>query len=212
MSVPDRSLDPKILESAKKEFLANGFEKTSLKAICDGAGVTTGALYKRYDGKEDLFAAVVAPILRDFNRIIEEKSNLDVSALTDEELIDAWNMQNGQMEWWFQYLYERRDGFVLLIARSEGTAYSNFQHDWVEKMSVATGEYLNEAIRRGLTSIAVTKEELHILLSAFWSTIYEPFIHGFTWEQIEEHCKIVCNLFDWYKTFGMTPTDETISH
>lgn len=116
-------------------------------------------------------------------------------------------MQNGQMEWWFQYLYERRNGFVLLIARAEGTAYSNFQHDWVEKMSIVTGEYLNEAVRRGLTTIAVTKEELHILLSAFWSTIYEPFIHSFTWEQIEEHCKIVCNLFDWYKTFGMTLAD-----
>jgi len=37
MSVPDKSIDPKLLESAKKEFLANGFEKTSLKAICDGA-------------------------------------------------------------------------------------------------------------------------------------------------------------------------------
>ncbi len=169
MSVPDRSLDPKILESAKKEFLANGFEKTSLKAICDGAGVTTGALYKRYDGKEGLFTALVAPTLRDLNSVIEEKSNLDVSTLTDKELIDAWNMQNGQMEWWFQYL--------------------------------------NEAVRRGLTTIAVTKEELHILLSAFWSTIYEPFIHSFTWEQIEEHCKIVCNLFDWYKTFGMTLAD-----
>ncbi len=130
MSVPDRSLDPKILESAKKEFLANGFEKTSLKAICDGAGVTTGALYKRYDGKEGLFTALVAPTLRDLNSVIEEKSNLDVSTLTDKELIDAWNMQNGQMEWWFQYLYERRNGFVLLIARAEGTSYSNFQHDW----------------------------------------------------------------------------------
>ena len=207
MSVPDRSLDPKILESAKKEFLANGFEKTSLKAICDGAGVTTGALYKRYDGKEGLFTALVAPTLRDLNSVIEEKSNLDVSTLTDKELIDAWNMQNGQMEWWFQYLYERRNGFVLLIARAEGTSYSNFQHDWVEKMSIVTGGYLNEAVRRGLTTIAVTKEELHILLSAFWSTIYEPFIHSFTWEQIEEHCKIVCNLFDWYQTFGMPLAD-----
>ena len=42
-------------------------------------------------------------------------------------------------------------------------------------------------------------EELHILLSAFWTTIYEPFIHGFNWEQIEQHCRIVCKLFDWHK-------------
>lgn len=55
MAKPDHSLDPLILESARKEFLVNGFEKASLKEICDRAGVTTGALYKRYQGKEALF-------------------------------------------------------------------------------------------------------------------------------------------------------------
>lgn len=203
MSVPDKSIDPKLLESAKKEFLANGFEKTSLKAICDGAGVTTGALYKRYEGKEDLFSAVVAPVIRDLNGIIDKKSGVDINALTDKELVDAWNMQNGEMEWWFRFLYERREGFVLLICRAEGTEYSNFQHDWVEKMSAKTEAYLEEAVRRGLVASAVSKEELHILLSAFWTTIYEPFIHGFSWEQIEAHCSVVCRFFDWHGALKM---------
>mgnify|MGYP000013623508 CR=1 FL=1 len=57
MSVADRSIDPRILDSARTEFLTSGFEKASLKTICEGAGVTTGALYKRYKGKEDLFCA-----------------------------------------------------------------------------------------------------------------------------------------------------------
>ena len=47
MSKPDRSIDPRILESAKKEFLAHGFERASLKAICADAEVNTGAMYKR---------------------------------------------------------------------------------------------------------------------------------------------------------------------
>ena len=82
MSVPDKSIDPKLLESAKKEFLANGFEKTSLKAICAGAGVTTGALYKRYESKEDLFSDVVAPVIRDLNGIFDKKSSIDVKLAT----------------------------------------------------------------------------------------------------------------------------------
>lgn len=51
MAVPDHSIDPRIFESARKEFLENGFEKASLKAICEGAGVTTGALYKKSEAK-----------------------------------------------------------------------------------------------------------------------------------------------------------------
>ena len=60
MAKPDTSIDPRIMDSAKEEFRTLGFEKASLKSICQRAGVTTGALYKRYAGKEELFRAVVA--------------------------------------------------------------------------------------------------------------------------------------------------------
>lgn len=69
MAVADRSIDPRILESARTEFLASGFEKASLKTICEGAGVTTGALYKRYKGKEELFCAVVEQTVSDLYEV-----------------------------------------------------------------------------------------------------------------------------------------------
>ena len=199
MAVADRTIDPRILDSAKKEFLAHGFEKTSLKAICQDAGITTGALYKRYKSKEDLFCAVVADTVADLEAIVDEKSGVDLSRLSDRELIDAWDMNVDYMMWWFRFLYDRHDGFVLLLRCAEGTSYSNFQHDWVEKMTAATGAYLEEACRRGLTAAEISDRELHILLSAFWTTIYEPFIHDFTWEQIEAHCLLVCRLFNWFE-------------
>ena len=60
MARPDTSIDPRIMDSAREEFRTLGFEQASLKSICQRAGVTTGALYKRYAGKEELFRAVVA--------------------------------------------------------------------------------------------------------------------------------------------------------
>lgn len=204
MAKPDHSIDPRILQSAKKEFLSLGFEKASLQHICEQADVTTGALYKRYRGKEDLFRAVVADTVADLHAILQEKSGVDLKALSDEALIKAWDMDEDYMMWWFQYLYDRHDGFVLLLKCAEGTSYSNFQHDWVESMTVATFDYYQEARRRGLTHTAISEDEMHILLSAFWTTIYEPFIHDFTWEQIAAHCKLVCDLFNWYRVLGFT--------
>ena len=52
MARPDTSIDPRIMDSAREEFRTLGFEQASLKSICQRAGVTTGALYKRYAGKE----------------------------------------------------------------------------------------------------------------------------------------------------------------
>ena len=51
MSTPDKSIDPRLLASAEAEFNKNGFIKAELKTICENAGITTGALYKRYKGK-----------------------------------------------------------------------------------------------------------------------------------------------------------------
>lgn len=59
MSVRDTSIDPRLIQSAREEFITNGFLKADLKSICENAGVTTGAVYKRYKGKEELFEAVV---------------------------------------------------------------------------------------------------------------------------------------------------------
>ncbi|MDO4331337.1 MAG: TetR/AcrR family transcriptional regulator [Eubacteriales bacterium] len=205
MAKADHSIDPRILESAKQEFLACGFEKASLKRICERADVTTGALYKRYSGKDALFCAVVEDTVADLKAILAEKSAVLPADLSDEALIRAWDMDEAYMLWWFQYLYDRHDGFVLLLSCAEGTSYSNFPHDWVESMTEASYGYYEETRRRGLTHTNISKEEMHVLLSAFWTTIYEPFIHGFSWEQIVRHSSLMCDLFNWYRTLGFTP-------
>ena len=202
MARPDTSIDPRIMDSAREEFRTLGFEKASLKSICQRAGVTTGALYKRYAGKEELFHAVVADTVADLDAVYEERTAVPASALSDEDLIRAWYMDEEYMLWWFRFLNERRDGFVLLLTGAEGTAYANVQHDWVEKMTEGTWTYYAEARRRGLCTVDMTQEELHVVLSAFWTTIYEPFIHAFAWPEIQRHCTLVCRLFDWYAALG----------
>ena len=127
---------------------------------------------------------MVADTVADLDAVYEERTAVPASALSDEDLIRAWYMDEEYMLWWFRFLNERRDGFVLLLTGAEGTAYANFQHDWVEKMTEGTWTYYAEARRRGLCTVDMTQEELHVVLSAFWTTIYEPFIHAFAWPEI----------------------------
>lgn len=203
MAKRNHALDQPILESARKIFLEKGFEHTALKEICEDAGVTTGAVYKRYKDKEELFAAVVEKSVQEMNRVVEEKSDIDPANLSDEELISEWEMKEDNMMWWFEYLYERREDFVLLISRAETTRYANFQHDWVEKMSDTTYSHYEEMCRRNIIPEKMDRKELHILLTSFWTMIYEPFIHGYTMEEIKNHCRIMCRIFDWYKAMGI---------
>ena len=59
----------KLLNCAKEEFLAMGFEKASLRRICQKAGVTTGAVYFFFRNKEDLFCQIVSDTAKELSAL-----------------------------------------------------------------------------------------------------------------------------------------------
>ena len=208
MAIPDRSIDPRLLASAKVEFMKHGYLKAELKTICENAEITTGAVYKRYKGKEDLFNAVVEDIAAELNNYIESRSDLDFSVLSDDEIYDSWVMSYESMIPLFKLLYNNRETVSLLIDKAAGTRYENFNHEYVTKMSYAYEQFYAEAYKRGLAQAKVTREEFHVLISSFWTCVCEPIIHDMSWEQIEEHCRIVCRFLNWKEVIKLRKGDE----
>ncbi len=208
MSNPDRSIDPRLLASAEEEFLKQGFLKAELKTICKNAGITTGALYKRFKGKEELFAAIVESIVNELETFLSERSAIDLSLLSDEDIYRSWLMSYEAMLPMFHMIYQQREKFTLLIDRASGTRYESFNHDYVTRMSYAYEKYYTEVKKRGMARADITSEEFHVLLSSFWTCICEPIIHGMTWDRIEEHCRIVCRFFNWKEVIILTKGDH----
>ena len=141
MSVPDRSIDPRLLSAAKEEFLQKGFKDASLAEICKAAGVTTGALYKRYEGKEALFSALVSDTVREMEEFAAKFEDTDISHLTDQELYDSLCMTPESITEWMKSLYEHREAVTLLVRCAAGTRFENYRHDWAERMNVLDYEY-----------------------------------------------------------------------
>jgi TetR/AcrR family transcriptional regulator, transcriptional repressor for nem operon len=50
----------RLIEQSGSHAKAHGFSESGMGSLAASAGVTTGALYKHFDGKADLFAAVIA--------------------------------------------------------------------------------------------------------------------------------------------------------
>ena len=203
MSLPDKSIDPRLLAAAKDEFLKKGFEKASLTDICKAAGVTTGALYKRYSGKEDLFSALVSDTVQDMTEYVSQIERVDLTDLTDRELYDSFSMQTETNKRWLRFLYDHREGFTLLIRCASGTRYENFHQDWTEQMNRMDYIFYQEARRRRLTTKEISAEELHVLTYSVWALYYEPFFLGFTWEQMERHAETIYLFTDWHSVLGM---------
>ncbi len=203
MSQRDTSIDPRLLASAREEFIKNGFLKADLKTICENAGVTTGAVYKRYKGKEELFSAVVSEVVNALNSFLENRARTDFSTLTDDEIRASWKMSYDSMIPMFRMLRSYGDDFKILIDRSAGTRFESFSHDYVIRMSYAYEQFYSEAYKRGIAKAKVSRDEFHILLTSFWSSICEPFVHDMSEKQMEEHCRVMCGFFDWTAVIKM---------
>ncbi len=208
MSTPDKSIDPRLLASAEAEFNKNGFIKAELKTICENAGITTGALYKRYKGKEELFCAVVDGIVSELTDFVESRSDIDFSALSNAEIIASWTMTYESFIHMFRLLYDNRITFVLLIDKAAGTRYENFNHDFVTKLSYAYEKFYDEAKKRVLAKADVTRQEFHVLISSYWTCVCEPFIHKMSWNKIEEHCRVMCRFFNWRDVILLKGEDD----
>ncbi len=203
MSVRDTSIDPRLIQSAREEFMTNGFIKADLKRICENAGVTTGAVYKRYKGKEELFMAVVKEAADKMDSFVQLRAETDLSSLSDEQIRNTWIMNEEYVLELFGMLWDIRKDLVILLEKSAGTAYENYANDFAIRMTKAYMQFYQEARKRGLAKADISEEQMHVLCTAFWTTIYEPFIHKMTWKKIEEHCKVICRYFNWEKAIGL---------
>jgi AcrR family transcriptional regulator len=86
-----RATRGQLIEVATRLFAENGYEGTSIEAVLTAAGVSRGALYHHFAGKEALFEAVVSAIT---DRVTVELTEV-ISGCTDP--VDA--MRTGALAW-----------------------------------------------------------------------------------------------------------------
>ena len=55
-----------ILKAAAEEFRTYGFADASMRRIAKASGMSAPGMYKHFEGKEDLFAALVEPAVSGF--------------------------------------------------------------------------------------------------------------------------------------------------
>ena len=191
----------KVNEAIKAEFLEKGFEGASIRSIGARAGMTSAGLYRHYKDKEDMFDAMVEPLISDIRKWTEHhiSKNHELSSgkvkgddLFGESFVDLVR----------DVILPKKDEFRLLFACSAGTKYENFIHDYVEENQKAFVKALVHLKKNGYPVKVIEEEELHMLLTAYWSTMFEPVIHGLSREKALQHSENVAKLFDWTAVLG----------
>lgn len=107
----------RLIKAGIEEFYEKGYRQASLRKICAACSVTTGAFYFHFSGKQQLFSAIVEPV-------VEQWTSLS-NALADRELKDQSTALDNDRVMMDLELRHRRE-ILILLEKSSGSGKENF--------------------------------------------------------------------------------------
>ncbi len=168
----------KIHESAKKHFLANGFQRASLRKIVSDAGFTLGAFYGYYDSKEELFHALVEQTANGILTALTEMAAILNALPDDQKLAKMTEVFSEGMARLVDYLWEYRDETRLLLQCADGTRYEDFLSEMMEQ------DILFMAQAGGRSELPMEPLAQKLLVRSYFSVLGQAVLEGNTWEEI----------------------------
>lgn len=147
MANKNHELDERIIKSARKEFLKHGYRNASLHKIAANAKLTTGALYTRYHGKDDLFKSLIKNVLDQIESISNsmKQNYFDIQIDCDVKTIS--NVIGSEMQIYNQLMVDYYDECFLFYCRSEGSSVDKMLQDMMNNKIEQTIKYLKMIAR-----------------------------------------------------------------
>lgn len=170
--------------------------KCNNQTFCFYQTYTTGAFYGYYKSKEELFDALVKPHAEQFMSFFN-KSIENFLSLPKETWKDHMNDSSviGMREM-FEYAYEHKDAFRLILKASEGTKWENFIHDLVESEIEITHKFYDAITEQGFKPHSLPPMLEHMVISGEFTGLFELIIHDIP---KEEAMRCVIELHDFYE-------------
>lgn len=194
----------KILPAAKEEFLEKGFEQASMRNIAAKIGMSAAGLYRHFEDKEALFSALVEPAVAACEQWYQQHKVKDYEWLDENDLDSIWE-SGADVNLIMNVVYPNFDAFKLLICCSEGTRYATYLHDLVMLEQTETFAFMDAAREKGIPVKNVRPEEMHLLMSAYVTALFEVVVHDFPQEDARHYLETFQAFFypGWRAILGL---------
>ena len=206
MKVNDESINEKLLECAKVEFMEKGFADASMRTIAERAGVTTGMLYSRFADKDELFSALVKEgadkLYSYFADVQEEFAEFPAA----QQVTEMQTYTSGKMRTVLDIIYEYFDTFKLIVCHSAGSSYEHYIDRMIDYETESTERFMRVLRESGAPVRTVRRDINHMLASALFNGVFEVVAHDFPKEDAMEYVDAVCEFFyaGWDKLMGLS--------
>lgn len=207
MKIKDESINEKLLECAKAEFMEKGFADASMRTIADRAGVTTGMLYSRFADKDEMFRSVVGEGAEKLYAYFSDvQENFAAFPAKQQQVLEMQTYTSGKMRTVLDIIYEYFDTFKLIVCHSAGSSYEHYIDRMIEYETDSTERFMRVLQKNGTSVKTVRRDINHMLASALFNGIFEVVAHDFPKEDALEYVDAVCEFFyaGWDKLMGLS--------
>ena len=145
MQRPKEHIRSDIVAAASRLFAERGFAATSIALVAEHAGTSTGNVYRYFEGKESLFAAVLP---RELAVELERRTRARVEALgTTRDVREVASGARYQVlsDELLDFCIEHREQVVILLARAKDTPFASFEASFRRKLVDWAIAYLRDA-------------------------------------------------------------------
>ena len=193
-----------ILAVAKREFLEKGYLGASIRSIAKLSEVTTGAIFRYFPDKESLFGALVSPVADTVLSMYSAGGQQGCQLLESGEPQKMWRISDQFVHDFVEYLFGNKEAFALLVNCSGGSSYERFMDRLVAEAEEQTYSFLQEMLRKGYPCKDLSREEIHILISAQYYAIFEIVRHDLSKEDAAARLRLIGDFFrpGWNGIFG----------
>ena len=184
----------KIKNAARTVFLGNGFREASMQMIAAEVGISAPGLYKHFESKEEIFSALVDPLIIEIKGILHMAETEKDILFAEGKSEEVWDKEKTHQQM-LDFIYSQFDYMNLLLFCAEGTAYENIidrAADYETEVMLRTLPRLRE---QGMAIPKNDAETISTMMRQQYRSYAELIRKDYTKERAEQYQKEVDTFF-----------------
>lgn len=205
MKVRDESINSKLLECAKAEFMEKGFADASMRTIAERAGFTTGMLYSRFADKSEIFRELVEKPADELYNYFMTAQNEFAGYSPEYQRREMHPYVAQKIDRMVDLIYDNFDAFKLIICKSGGTSYEYYVDKMIDVETESTFRFIDAVKGAGYEIADIRKDLAHMLASAMFNGMFEVVMHDLSREDARMYILKLQEFFNagWDKLLGL---------
>ena len=173
----------------------------SIGNIAKRAGVTTGAIYTRYKGKDELFCSLIENFLQALDNSRKENEKAYGEYCTDKNFNNFLNNIAKETAGYVDILFEHYDACKLLLCQSNGSSVEEMLNKRMENKISETKTFIKENIAPDISDMKLALVEL--LINQQFDAYTLVIKKGYSKEETVEYIKMLREFIGagWEKLF-----------